>query len=304
MEQKKFSLFKGIRTLSWKEIWEMIVTTFKQFFQGNSFFHGAALAYYTIFALIPTMYLAFATFGKIVGQRTMLQIISSLLKDHVGIKDITGIMDFLRDVDFEKGNPLMNTFGILALLLASTALLASLKSSINQFFDIQVNILDKRKFILNHLFARLIGVAMLAIFGFTLIVVYFGETVLISFGNRIFADLDYLNTTVVYIIQHGASVLTNIIIFFIIFKYLHDGKVHWKLALGGSIVTSLLLYLGQIIIKFYLGNFFFAADLGIAGAILVILVWMFYTSQIIFLGAQFTAVYGKKVGKPIVSKFV
>ena len=303
MIRKRFSLFR-IRKLSWKEIGEVISTTFKEFFFEKSFFHGAALAYYTIFALIPVSYLAFATFGKIVGQRTMLQIISSLLRDQVGIKDISGIMDFLRDVDFEKSNIVMNTFGIAALLFASTALLASLKASINEFFDIQVKIIDKRKKVLNELFSRLISLAILAIFGFTLIIVYFAETVLISFGSHLFEKLEFVNHTIIYLIQHGASVLTNMILFFIIFKYLHDGKVHWKLALGGSFVTSMLLYLGQILIKYYLGNFFFAANLGIAGTILVILVWMFYTSQIIFLGAKFTAVYGRKVGKPIVSRYV
>ncbi len=296
-------MLRGIRKLTWREIGEVIKTTFKEFFQEQSFFHGAALAYYAIFALIPTLYLAFATFGQIVGQRTMLQVISELLREQVGIKDISGIMDFLRDVDFERGNALMNTVGIVALLFSSTALLASLKASINQFFNIEVNIEDRRKLVLNHLLARLIGLAILAIFGFTLIVVYFGETILISFGNRIFSEANFVNVAVAQIVQHGASVLTNMIIFFIIFKYLHDGKVHWKLALGGSFLTSLLLYMGQVLIKFYLGNFFFAADLGIAGTLLVILLWMFYTSQIIFFGAKFTAVYGRKVGKPILPKY-
>jgi len=83
---------------------------------------------------------------------------------------------------------------------------------------------------------------------------------------------------------------------------LHDGKVKWKLAFGGSMFTAILLYLGQLLINYYLTNFFFAANSGIAGTLLAILTWIFYTSQIIFLGATFTASYAKFVGKPIVPK--
>jgi membrane protein len=65
------------------------------------------------------------------------------------------------------------------------------------------------------------------------------------------------------------------------------------------LLTAFLLYFGQLLIKYYLGNFFFAKDGGIAGTMLVMLTWMYYSSQIIFFGAKFTAVYGKMVGKTI-----
>ena len=70
----------------------------------------------------------------------------------------------------------------------------------------------------------------------------------------------------------------------------------------GAIVTSVLLYLSQLLIKYYLVNFFFAADGGIAGSILVIMVWVFYSSIVIFFGAKYTAVYAERVGEPIIFK--
>ena len=78
-----------------------------------------------------------------------------------------------------------------------------------------------------------------------------------------------------------------------------DGIVLHRLALAGSIVTSTLLYLGQLGIKYYLTHYFFAKDAGIAGTILILLAWVYYTSQIIFFGAKFTAVYAKILGRPI-----
>ncbi len=99
--------------------------------------------------------------------------------------------------------------------------------------------------------------------------------------------------------QHFLAIISNIFIFWLIFKFLHDAFVPWKIALAGSIFTSILLYIGQLLIKYYLTNYFFARDTGLAGTILVILVWMYYTSQIIFLGAKFTSVYAQKLGKPL-----
>jgi len=77
-----------MRGLTWKERREVVKDTFKGFVDENSFFHGAALSYYTIFALVPLLYLSFATFGRIVGNKRMLEIIGYLLKEQIGITDI------------------------------------------------------------------------------------------------------------------------------------------------------------------------------------------------------------------------
>ena len=92
-----------------------------------------------------------------------------------------------------------------------------------------------------------------------------------------------------------------LMIFTFIFRYVHDGIVKWRLALYGAVVTSVILYLSQLGIKYYLVNFFFAANGGIAGSLLIIMVWVFYSSLIIFLGAKFTAVYAAKIGEPILA---
>ncbi|MCE2743850.1 MAG: YihY/virulence factor BrkB family protein [Fluviicola sp.] len=302
MKPKKLALKKGIRHLSWSEIGTLIKTAFIEFFKENSFFHGAALSYYTIFALVPMLYLSFETFGKIVGHDTMVQIASKLLKEQVGVKDISGIISFLNEMDLEKGSVILNISGIIALILSSTALLMSLRGSLNDFFDVEKVFLTKKKMILDTIVTRLISVSMLAVFGVIVIVLYFAQTILISVGNEFFTQTNAVSWIFMEFAQHGISILTNLLIFTLIFKYLHDGLVMWKLALGGALVTSIMLYFGQLLIKSYLANYFFAKDGGIAGTLMIILLWTYYSSQIIFLGAKFTAVYAKMVGKPIVVK--
>ena len=302
MKKKKLSLKKGVRHLSWAEIGQLIKHTIVEFFQEKSFLHGAALSYYTIFALVPIMYLAFSTFGKFVGNAQMQAIIGNLLNKQIGIQDVSGIMTFLEGVDMEKGSFVLNVVGVFALLLSSTALLASLRNSINEFFDISRTFDNHKKLIMSHLFSRLVSVSLLTMMGAVIIIVYFAQSIILPFGSHLFEKMEIMNGFIIFFLEHILSMMSSLIIFTFIFKYLHDGVVEWKLAFGGALVTAIMLNVGGLIIKYYLGHIFFAKDGGIPGTMLVILAWMYYSSQIIFLGAKFTAVYARMVGKPIIAK--
>lgn len=288
-----------MRGLSWNERREVVKDTFKGFVEENSFFHGAALSYYTIFALVPLLYLSFATFGRIVGNKRMLEIIGYLLKEQIGITDINGILSFLDGVDLEGGNFVMQIIGVVILLISGTALFGSLRNSINAFYNIKPKIEGSKKIILSHLIARLVSISILTLIGVVIIVIYFAQTMLLSFGSYFLGNIEVVNGIFTLLFEHGLSILSNVIIFTFIFKFLNDGLVGWRIALNGAILTSLLLYFGQLLIRYYLTNYFFAADSGIAGTILVILAWVYYSSQIIFFGAKYTAVYANKIGKPI-----
>lgn len=296
---EKSASSKGIRKLTWPEVGQLIRETFVEFFQEKSFFHGAALAYYAVFALVPMIYLSLISFGRFVGQQTMLRIIDKVLREEVGLEDSSGIMAFLEKVNFEKGNLVLNIVGIVALLLSSSALLASLRTSINEFYDVRVDIEDRRKRIAHNITTRLISIFFLPVLGIVIVLTYFGETVVLSFSEHLMGNPSTFESVLLGTIQHGLAILTNILLFAIIFKYLHDGKVEWRLAIAGAIVTAVLLYGGQLLIRFYLTNYFFGSSIGVPGTILVMLAWMYYSSQIIFLGAKFTKIYAIRAGKPI-----
>lgn len=291
---------KKIKKLSWLKIADLVKTTFVEFFAEQSFFHGAALAYYTIFALVPIMYLTLISFGQIVGQETVLTIIDNLLKEQVGLSDSSEIMGFVQEFDFEKGSWVMNVVGIFALILSSSALFDSLRHSINEFLDIVVKIEDRRKRILHNLGTRFVTIIFLPIFGVIIMVTYFVEPIILNFGHKLFDNLNYIDVVIFFVLEHALSLVTNFLLFTMIFKYLHDGNVRWKLAFSGGLVTSILLYLGQLVIHYYLNNYFFASGMGVPGALLVLLLWMYYSSQIIFLGAKFVKVYATEVGEPVV----
>jgi membrane protein len=153
-----------------------------------------------------------------------------------------------------------------------------------------------KKAILRGILFRLISIALIGFFSLVIILIYFAQTILISLGDSWLNELQVWHWVFASLSSSTLSLLSNMIIFTMIFRYVHDGVVRWKLAFLGAMVTSVLLYSGHLLIRYYLSNFFFAADGGIAGSLLVIMVWVFYTSQIIFFGARFIAVFAEKAG--------
>lgn len=287
-----------VRKLTWREFLQLTKTSFTEFVNEDNFMHGAALAYYAIFALVPIIYLALTGFGTIMGQEQMIVIISDIMESSMGIKDVTPFTDLMYQWNIGSGGSfVLRTVGIMVLMFTSTAMFSSLRTSINSFFHVEP--IKHYNAILDNLLNRLVSFGILALFGFIIILVYFSQTLLVSLSHKLFDDFTGAEKTVLFIIEHASMIFVNFVMFAFIFKYLHDGKIRWKLALGGSIFTAILLYFGQLLVNYYLKNFFFAADSGIAGTLLAVLTWIFYTSQIIFLGAKFTSVYARMVGKPI-----
>lgn len=277
----------------------MFKQTFVEFFQENAFFHGAALAYYAVFAIVPIIYLAVISFGKIMGQDEIMRLLKLLLEEQMGMEDSTGVLSFLSQVHFEKSSLILNIIGTIALMFSSSALISSLRTSINDFYDIKVKIEDSKAKFFHTIFSKLVSVFMLAFFGLCVVILYTAETIFMSVSGHLYDFLGLEQQWIMRILEQGVSIGINVVIFALVYKFVHDGLVRWKIAFSGGLLTALLLYLGQIGLKYYLSNFFFGSQMGIAGTLLVFLAWMYYSSQIIFLGAKYVKVYSDMVGRPI-----
>ncbi|MCH2223824.1 MAG: YihY/virulence factor BrkB family protein [Crocinitomicaceae bacterium] len=283
-----------------KDTYQLLRTVLIEFFREKSMMHGASLAYYSILALVPLLYLSITIFGRIVGHDVMIDIIANLLREQIGIEDVQGVLGFLNQIDLGKGNLLLEIIGAVALMFSCTAILTSLKRSIDEFYDLDTAILSRRRKIVRGLLFRFTSMAFIAGITVVVILLYFAETIFLSISSQFFDDIEVLNWLFSGIVRYGLPIFMNALIFTFVFKYLHDGVVRWKMAMQGAFLTSILLYVGQLLIKFYLGNYFFAANGGVAGTLLIVLVWVYYSSQIIFLGAKYVAVQSKAMGTPII----
>lgn len=277
----------------------LVRTTIVEFFQDLPLMHSAALAYYTLLAMVPLIYMSIMLFGKIIGQEQMLDVIGYVLTKEVGIQDVSSIMSFLSDVDFTKSSPMLQVLGTIAILFSTTAILNSLRISINQFYGVERKKIGAKRIILRTLLARLISMAFVIGFAVLIIVIYFAETIFLSIGENYLEEKQMMHWFLSAITRHGLPILTNLIIFAFVFKYLHDGVVRWGIAMRGATATSIMLYVGQLLIKYYLLNYFFASGAGVAGTFLVLIVWVYYSAFILFFGVKMTATYAKLIGEPI-----
>ena len=283
-----------------KRPWYAILAVFKDsiigYFSEGAFFHGAALAYYTLFSFVPIVYLSTSIFGRLVGKENMQSIIIDLLQNQIGISDTKGLIDFLNSLNFDKPSLFLEIISIGILLYGCSAFLVSLKRSINEFFDISKKKRHEENIIMDIIGFRFLSVAYLAIFAFIIILLYFLQGfIFYAFTNYLHYKNGFIDFTLEFF-QHLISIFSNILIFTIVFKYIHDGFVPIKLAIKGAFVTSVLLFLSQLLIKYYLHNYFFLGNMGIAGSLFIFLAWVHYSAQIVFFGAKFTAVLAERDG--------
>lgn len=280
----------------WYNVLLTIKDAFIEYIQEGSFFHGAALAYYTLFAFVPIIYLTTSIFGRIFGQKNMENIVIDLLENRIGISNTDDVLSIIQQVNFDRPNLFLEVISVLVLLYGCSAFFVSLKRSINEFFNISRKKRHEENILMDIIGFRFLSVAYLGFFALIIILFYFTQTFVFSMlehwikSKNGFVDFSFS------LLQYITSILSNLVIFLVVFKYMHDGTVPWRIAINGAFVTSIFLFLSQLIIKYYLINYFLLGNLGIAGSLFIILAWVNYSAQIVFFGAKYTAVLAKKSG--------
>ena len=264
-----------------------------EFVEEGAFFHGAALAYYTLFAMIPLLYLTLISFGKIFGEHVCIDAITMILRKNVGIQDISAFTGYLQSLNNQSKSLALNIVMILVLLYSCTAFMVSLKFSMNEFFNIQKKKRENLNIIMDFLKFRFVSIGLLAFFALAIMLSYFIQIVAISLLENWFSS-KIGNVHFGFILLHHAfSILMNVVIIAFIFKYVHDGSIEWKLAFTGGLLTAVLLFISQLGIKYYLQHYFFLGKGDVVGSMFILMAWVFYTAQFIFFGAKFTYVFGK-----------
>ncbi len=277
--------------------------TLLSFFQERAFFHGAALSYYALFSMFPLLFLIISFLGRILGEDFILKMIKNFLVENVGLSNVDEIMAVVGTYNLDKGNIFLEIIGIIFVLIASSAFLTSLRNSINEFYNIEKTILKGRKAIQVNVFERLISLLFLAVFASVFLIIYMFHSVGFTVIHSWLDSSTDIQIVILRIMDFSFSILLNYVIFLLIFKFLNNGKVTWRVASMGSIVTAVLLFIGQLLIKYYLLNMFVLGTAGIAGSLFIFMAWVHYSSQIIFVGAKFTFTFSKKIGSPIISKY-
>lgn len=299
---KEKQLRQRFRDFPWRKKFQIFKGTFSRFTLDMGLFHGAALSFYLIFTMIPLLYLAINVVGAIIGKETMTNVINLYLKEYFGIDDFSGIFSFLETIQFGGGYDFLKGIIIFVLIISSSAIFIALKTSINYFYGINPHFESGTKKFLANLIHRLISIGMLSGFGILLMTGYFAQLIFNSLGKHLFKDYAFLNQFWIEISRHGISMLFSIIFLTFVYRHLNDAIVKRKVAIVGAIVATILLEVGEFVIQKYMDFAYFAKSGSVISVILILLAFVYYGSQAIFIGASVSAAYGEMTDQPIIPK--
>jgi membrane protein len=276
--------------------WTVLRKTVSNFLDDDSFSYASSIAFSTIFSLPAILIIALSVAGTFyernVVQEELMRQVSSL----VGSESAKEIESIVAQATVESTSTYAKVVGVLTLAVSATAIFLSLQTSLNKIWGIKPK--PQRgwlKLIIN----RLISLAMVISLGFILLVSLLIDTVLVVFQDIV---ARYLKDVTLYIVT-GINLLISLgfiaFIFGMIFKVLPDAKLRWRDVWVGSVVTTLLFTLGKYLIGIYLGNSSLNTTYGAAGSLVIILVWVYYSTLIVLFGAELTSVYAKEMGSEI-----
>lgn len=275
-----------------KSAWEVIKGTFKEFSEDNVLRLSAALAYYSIFSLGPLLIIMVGVAGFVLGESAVRNQVQEWLQSMLGAQSAGVVESMMKSRSQIGGGWWPTIIGVVTLLFGASGVFGQLQDALNTIWEVKAR---PGAGIWNFVRHRFLSFGMVLVIGFLLLVSMVLSTVLSGMAGRLGGFIS-MSETLAQVVNFGTSFLIITLLFALIFKVLPDAKIRWSDIWAGAIFTALLFTLGKFLLGLYLGRQSTASAYGAAGAVVLILLWVYYASVILFLGAEFTQVYAKARG--------
>lgn len=287
--------------LYWKKfsstiVYKLIADTAKGFEHDNPMVFGASIAFYTIFSM-PAILIFMVFIAEIFyGERAVEGTLYVYIEDFVGSDSAQQIQNILKNAKFDESGFFARVIAVGTLMFSATTVFANVQYVLNEIWSVRAK--PERgwlKFIIDRLFSFII-VASLGILLISALLVNVILEVFSDFLTKIFPEYTiYLVTGISYVLVIALVTL----VFALVFKLLPDAIVRWRDVWVGSLVTSFLFILGKELIGIYLGQSDISSTYGAAGSLVFLLIWIYYSTVIFLVGAEFTKAYSQRIGKEI-----
>ena len=278
---------------------EIVGETFREWSEDKASRLSAALAYYTVFSIPPLMVVAIGIASLFTDRATIEEQVVNQAASLMGRQGGEGIQTILQSAEQPGNGELLPTlFGVALLLFGASGVFTQLQDAMNTIFGVKP---DPKRGIMGLIQDRFLSFTMVLTIGFILLVSLMLSTVLASFGSFVgglVTEAEILLWILNFIISFGVFML----LFALIFKTIPDIKIAWRDVLVGAAITALLFKIGEYALGFYFERSDPTSAFGAAGSIILLLLWIYYSAQIIFLGAEFTEVYARRVGSGVQPK--
>lgn len=278
-----------------KSIFNLVKLAFKDWQQDKAARLGAALAYYAIFSIGPLILIMTAIAGFVFGDEAARGQITSNLQGTLGQSGAQMVETIVKGASKPSTGIIATVIGVVTLLLGASGLFGQLQDSLNTIWGVMPK---PGAGIMAMIKARVLTFLMVLFAGLLLLASLVANSVLAAAGGVI---KDYLpgGALIWQLVGYAVSLGILVLLFAIIYRFLPDLHIAWSDVWIGSIVTTVLFIIGQIALSLYLANNNFGSTYGAASSIVILLVWIYYSAQILFFGAEVTQVYAREHGSGI-----
>ncbi len=278
-------------------LWEILKETFNEWMSSSAAKDSASMAYNAIFSLPGLLIIIIWTASNFFGEEAVNGEVRRQLQGIMGYEGAKSIQDIIKSAMVDKENFWMKALGVGTLVFGATSLFFQMQSSLNNLWDVE-SVPKKawQKFLLD----RANSLGMILIIAFLLLISMLLSS-LIGLANDLITKYFGLETYVIIQASNfilGFAIVT--VLFAFMFKVLPDVEIKWKSVWIGAVVTALLFNIGKMLISFYFDFSKPTSIFGAAGTVILLMMWINYSCQLVFFGAEFTKIYAYRMGHKII----
>jgi membrane protein len=283
------TLFKKLK---FKDTGILIKTAFKKWWSKDPFKESAAIAYYSIFSLPGLLVVILTIAGYFFGADAANNYLSNQISSTMGAETSELVHEIIKIASESKNSIWAAIIGVITILVGATGVFAQFQKSLNIIWEVKAD--EKKSGIWALIRVRLFSFGLIISIAFILIVSLVISTALAAMGKWLSG---YFSESILIFVQAVNSILSLFVLSFLfalMFKFFPDAKIKWNHVWVGAVLTALLFELGKFGLSLYFGKTDPGSGYGAAGSIILILLWVSYSSMIVFYGAEFTHAYAEK----------
>ncbi len=279
---------------------DIIKKAYLLYTQSDLFTKAAALAYYTLFSLPPLLVIIVSVVSSFLDENSVRSSVFKELTRQLGYNNAQEIYDVMNRIGLVNIGFGPSLIGALVLLFLASTIFVTMRNGLNEIFNVN----SSRSGIVQLLFSRAIAIAFILGFAFVLLATLLTNTFLTGLEaelSELFPETRFL---FLEIMNWWLPIIGPISLFFVLFKLLPEITIDWKIASAGAVFTTILFFIGKRVISLYIANSTMINVFSATGSLVAILVWIYYTAFIFYLGAVFTAAIKNYFEVPDLSKEV
>lgn len=284
--------------MQWKKVPGLAKETFVHFYDNGGTLLSASLAFYSILSVAPLGLVAVSVAGLLFGEEAATGELSDTLTRYVGSEVATTIGAFIQTVSDKTASKNASILGFALLIFGASRVFSEIENAINQLWQVRTEFGNIRSGVLTTVYKKLVAFALVFMLGGVLSVFIIMGTA-IAVLRRNVGDILPGSDLLWALSVRGGTVALISMIFAMLYRWLPDATVAWRDAFVGSTCAAVIFTVAEWPLNFYLSHQGMESSYGAVGAFVVFLLWVYYSAQIFFLGAQLTRVYADQAGRGI-----